>query len=66
MWKIFDAGHLLEGHRETQLRMATPALNWLRDVALAVRDARQMGSWLRAARLVDILTESSAVELRCE
>ncbi len=60
---IFDAGHLLEGHRETQVRMTTPALNWLRDVALAVRDARQMGLWLRAAQLADILTESSTVEL---
>lgn len=63
MRNIFDAGDLLERHRETQVRMATPALNWLRDVALAVRDAGQMGSWLRAARLADILTESSTVEL---
>jgi hypothetical protein len=60
---IFDAGALLDGHRETQVRMATPALNWLRDVALAVRDAGQMGLWLRAAQLADILAESSTAEV---
>jgi len=60
---IFDAGPLLEGHRETQLRMATPVLNWLRDVALAVRDAGRMGEWLRAAQLAEVLTASWTVEL---
>jgi hypothetical protein len=57
---IFRAGPILDGHRETQVRMATPALNWLRDVALAVRDAGQLDAWLRAAQLADILAESSA------
>ncbi len=60
---IFHAGPLLDGHRETQVRMATPALNWLRDVALAVRDAGQLGVWLRAAQLADILAESSVADL---
>jgi hypothetical protein len=57
---ICHAGPLLDGHRETQVRMATPALNWLRDVALAVRDSGQLDVWLRAAQLADILAESSA------
>lgn len=60
---IFRAGPLLDGHRETQVRMATPALNWLRDVALAVRDAGQLDVWLRAAQLADALAESPAAEL---
>lgn len=59
---IFHAGPLLDGHRETQVRMATPALNWLRDVALAVRDAGQLDVWLRAAQLVEVLV-ASAVDL---
>lgn len=57
---IFHAGPLLDGHRKSQVRMATPALNWLRDVALAVRDAGQLDVWLRAAQLADVLAESSA------
>ncbi len=57
---IFRAGPLLDGHRATQVRMATPALSWLRDVALAVRDAGQIGLWLRASQLADILVDSPA------
>jgi hypothetical protein len=52
---IFQAGALLDGHRETQARMATPVLNWLRHVALAVRDGGYLGTWLRANDLVDIV-----------
>ncbi|GFO81833.1 MAG: hypothetical protein A49_14600 [Methyloceanibacter sp.] len=59
---ILDAGPLLDGHRETQMRMATPVLNWLRDRRLAVRDAAQMDIWLRAAQLVEVLV-ASAVDL---
>lgn len=55
--KLLDAGPLLDGHRETQQRMTNPALNWLRDVALAVIRARQDGKWLRAGDLVDLLAE---------
>jgi len=60
---IFQAGALLEGHRETQVRMSSPALNWLRSVALAVRDANMMNIWLRAAGLIDILSESPEIEM---
>jgi len=60
---IFRAGPLLEGHRETQVRMATPVLNWLRDVALAVRDGGYLGTWLRANDLVDIISLKPDTEL---
>lgn len=60
---VLNAGPLLEGHRETQVRMATPVLNWLRDVALAVRNGGRLGLWLRAHDLVDIVAERSDAEL---
>ena len=60
---LLHAGPLLEGHRETQVRMATPVLNWLRDVALAVRDKSLLGAWLRAGDLVELISESSDAEL---
>jgi hypothetical protein len=60
---LFQAGALLDGHRETQIRMSVPVLNWLRDVALAVRQADQMGLWLRASALIDIIADRPGVEL---
>lgn len=60
---ILRAGPLLEGHRQTQVRMATPVLNWLRDVALAVRDGGYLGTWLRANDLVDIISQQPDTEL---
>jgi len=60
---ILHVGPLLEGHRETQVRMATPVLNWLRDVALAVRDGGLLGTWLRANDLVDIIALRPDTEL---
>jgi hypothetical protein len=60
---ILNAGPLLEGHRQTQVRMATPVLNWLRDVALAVRDGGLLGTWLRAGDLVDIIAPRPDTEL---
>lgn len=55
----FGAAPLLDGHRETQVRMASTNLNWLRDVALAVRAADKLGQWLRAAQLMDTLVDST-------
>lgn len=60
---IFQAGPLLEGHRQTQVRMATPVLNWLRDVALAVRDGGLLGAWLRAGDLIELVSQKSGAEL---
>ena len=55
---LLGAGPLLDGHRETQLRMTSPVLNWLRDVALVVVRSGQAGQWLRAGDLVDLLAET--------
>ncbi len=60
---LLRAGPLLDDHRETQLRIATPVLNWLRDVALAVRNQEQLERWLRTHDLVEIISESSGVEI---
>ena len=45
---------LLGGHRAAQTRMATPALTWLRDVALAVVRVGRMGQWLRTHEILDV------------
>ncbi len=52
---IFHAAPLLDGHRDAQTRMATPALNWLRDVALAVAKDGKAERWLRTNVLVDVM-----------
>lgn len=60
---ILGTGPLLEGHRQTQVRMSTPHLNWLRDVALAVRNNQQLGQWLRASDLAEIISDVPDLEL---
>ena len=55
---LLDAGPLLEGHRETQVRMTNPVLNWLRDVALVVVRAQRAGAWLRAGDIVDLIADT--------
>jgi hypothetical protein len=60
---ILGTGPLVDGHRQTQIRMSTPALNFLRDAALAVRNSGHTDQWLRASSLIDILSESPGVEL---
>jgi hypothetical protein len=59
---ILHAAPLLAGHRETQVRIANPNLNWLRDVALAVRRAGCLDQPLRASYLIDILADAPGVE----
>jgi len=54
---------LLDGHRETQQRMANPSLNWLRDVALAVKRDGRLGCRLHASELLDILAADGTVEI---
>lgn len=56
---LLDAGPLLDGHRDTQVRMSTPGLNWLRDVALAVRRANRLDEWLRTHQILDIIADMS-------
>jgi len=53
----------MEGHRETQQRMSNPALNWLRDVALAVRNAGKMDKWLRAHNILDLVANWPDIEI---
>lgn len=53
---------LLDGHRETQRRMATAALTWLRDVALAVAQAGKLGEWLRTYEILDV-AEAAGLEI---
>jgi hypothetical protein len=55
---LLDAGPLLDGHKETQERMTNPVLNWLRDVALEVVQAKQCGQWLRAGDIVEIISDT--------
>lgn len=52
---ILKTGPLLDGHRETQIRMATPILNWLRNLAIAVREADRLDQWLRPNALLDLM-----------
>jgi len=60
---IFHTSPLLDGHRETQVRMATPVLNWLRSVTLAVRQAERLEIPLRASDILEIISETSLVEV---
>ncbi len=52
---LFGAAPLLDGHRETQKRMTSPALNWLRDVALEVTRKGRASEWLAAAALLEMI-----------
>ncbi len=51
---IFNTPPLLDGHREEQARTANPALQWLRDVALAVKAAGQVDRQLSTADLCSV------------
>ena len=54
---LFGVGDLLAGHGEAQLRIATPGLNWLRDVALGVQRANRLGTWLRGHDLLQVVLD---------
>jgi hypothetical protein len=56
---ILDAGELLAGHRAIQERIASPGLNWLRDVALAVQREDAIGSPLRSHDILRICIDQS-------
>ena len=53
--KAFGLAPLLDGHRETQQRMASPAMSWLRTVAIATIEAAHTEKWLRTSELLDII-----------
>ncbi len=60
---LLGAAPLLDGLREAKQRMTTPALLWLRDVLLAIRDAGRTGRWLRTHEILDILAEQPDLEI---
>lgn len=59
---IFGAAALCEGVAEIKTRMTTPHFNWLRDVARAVVQARQLDVWLRTHELVSVL-QATEIEI---
>jgi len=52
---LLGVAPLMDGHHETQLRMTNPALNWLRDVALAIENSCKLDLCLRAHQILDII-----------
>jgi hypothetical protein len=58
---IFELAPLLDGHREEQARTANPALQWLRDVTMAVRAQGQLGVELIASQLVGIAEDAGII-----
>lgn len=58
---ILGAPALLDGHREEQARTANPALQWLRDVALAAKGANQIGRQLSTSDLCSV-AEDAGIE----
>ncbi len=58
---LLGAAPLLDGHRETQQRMTNPALNWLRDVTLAVVRQGKASQWLIASDILDCIEEAGDI-----
>ncbi|MEZ6101707.1 MAG: hypothetical protein R3E01_22465 [Pirellulaceae bacterium] len=56
---IFKLPPLLDGHRSAQVRASNPHLSWLRDVVLAIRQAKQLNRRLRVSEITIILNEQS-------
>jgi len=61
--RLLDMPPLLDGHREVQRRMATPAINWIRDVALAVSRAGLLDKVMTANDMVDVIADVPTIEL---
>lgn len=57
---LLGAAPLCDGLKEVKVRMTTPALGWLREVALYVIQGEQSGEWLRASSIIDILDAHGA------
>lgn len=53
--ELLEAAPIMDGHRQTQQRMANPALTWLREVALAVVQSKRNDGWLRTHHLLEML-----------
>ncbi len=50
----FGAAPLMDGHRETQQRMVSPELSWLRDMLLLVEKEGRCSEELRASDLIEM------------
>jgi len=50
---VFQAAPLLNGHQQTQRRMANPQLQWLRDICLALKRTGDMDKWLRPHEILN-------------
>jgi hypothetical protein len=51
---LLHCAPLMDGHQETQKRMANPALSWLREVALGLQQQGRLGESLTASEIVDL------------
>jgi len=54
---------VMDGHRDTQARITTPVLNWLRDIALVVKRQSRLGEWLRTHEIIELIRDDPGVEL---
>ncbi len=55
--ELLGVGPLTAGHRKIQERTATPALTWLRDVAMAVRSAGMFDQCLRSNDILRLVID---------
>lgn len=60
---LLGTAPIMDGHEAAQARTSTPALNWLRDVALAVRNAGGLGRWYRTHDLIRLIEDIPDIEL---
>ncbi len=55
---LFGLSPLMDGNEEAQTRAANPALNWIRDLAIAAKVAGLLGAELPAVDLLNIIEEN--------
>jgi hypothetical protein len=55
---VFQAAPLLDGHKETQQRMVSPDLTWLRELILLVEEEGRSSEWLAASQLMGMLDDA--------
>ncbi len=63
---LLHAAPLMGGHREVLDRISSPAGNWLRDLAMAVKAAGRLGHHLRANQLLNIVVEAGIATVGIE
>ena len=61
--ELLEEAPLMDGHHETQRRIANRNLIWLRSVVLSVKEAGCMDEWLRTGRVLEIIAEAPEVEV---